>query len=332
LNQPDEIISTRFTPAGMNEVAKSFKEYNSMNTTGTVVSPSSNVVNFTCGSTTNEMETILSEEGAAGYTIDKVFTDWTPATYAAQLEAPAATYGKGLVSWTPANNGAIAYLIEKNDEFVGITTESTFEVEAGADDVLTIRAANGRGGFGQAKTVEANTVTVTLNSAGYATLASDKALDFSSVEGLTAYIVTTTSATQATLTSVDAAPAETGLVLKGAENGEYEIPVVASAAAVEGNLLVAAVTATEVTANTVYVLNGNKFKVFADTKIPAGKAYLPMSTGARLLELVFDDATGIKSIDNSRLTIDNYYNLSGQQVKPTKKGIYVVDGKKVIIK
>jgi hypothetical protein len=45
-------------------------------------------------------------------------------------------------------------MIEKNGKFVGITTGSSMTVEANVEtDKLTIRAANGRGGFGEAKQV-----------------------------------------------------------------------------------------------------------------------------------------------------------------------------------
>ena len=45
-----------------------------------------------------------------------------------------------------------------------------------------------------------------------------------------------------------------------------------------------------------------------------------------------EDATGIRSIDNVQLTIDNsWYTLDGRQLqgKPTQKGIYIYKGKKV---
>lgn len=50
----------------------------------------------------------------------------------------------------------------------------------------------------------------------------------------------------------------------------------------------------------------------------------------------FDDGsgtTGIRSIDNGQLTIDNvFYDLSGRRVENPTKGIYIVNGKKVVIK
>lgn len=64
-------------------------------------------------------------------------------------------------------------------------------------------------------------------------------------------------------------------------------------------------------------------------------------TGAKSLEIA-DMATCITPIDNSELTIDNYYDLSGRRVQSNKvtgaqsnmlpKGIYIVNGKKMVVK
>jgi len=44
--------------------------------------------------------------------------------------------------------------------------------------------------------------------------------------------------------------------------------------------------------------------------------------------------TGIESIENGTIVNDNYYTIDGKLVKgqPTQKGIYVVNGRKVVIK
>jgi hypothetical protein len=100
-----------------------------------------------------------------------MYTNWDPATLARQLEAPAtAKYDNGTVTWTPANNGAIAYALFKNGEFVGITTGSTYNITVdAAKDALTIRAANACGGFGPeapvAGTATAINAVTTNNSA-----------------------------------------------------------------------------------------------------------------------------------------------------------------------
>ena len=336
LLDPSHLVSDRWNLTGINCDYTLAGEYGTKNAAGEDITPEANNVTFTKQNT--QMNTILSADQAATYTIGYVLGDWaaTAQQEAKQLDAPAVTYADGQVTWTPANDGAIAYLIEKNGEFVGITTESSFEIEAGATDVLTIRAANSRGGFGEPAIVQQEGfVTVKLNGSGLATLASDKALDFANVDGLTAYIVKSKNETEAYLTSVDAAPAATGLVLKGTADAVYSIPVATTApAAIEGNLLVAAVTAATVDANAVYVLSGDKFMVFEGTEIPAGKAYLPKNSSARSLQLVFDEATGISStqINHAQMT-NEVYNLAGQKLSvPTKKGVYVINGKKVIIK
>jgi transposase-like protein len=48
----------------------------------------------------------------------------------------------------------------------------------------------------------------------------------------------------------------------------------------------------------------------------------------------YPGTTDIHSIDNGELAIDNYYTLDGRklQVMPTVKGVYIVNGKKVVIK
>ena len=68
-----------------------------------------------------------------------------------------ASYKNGVVTWVPANDGAIAYALFKNGEFVGITEGTTFDVEVVKGDELTIRTANARGGFGPAAAVTITT-------------------------------------------------------------------------------------------------------------------------------------------------------------------------------
>jgi hypothetical protein len=89
-----------------------------------------------------------------------------------------------------------------------------------------------------------------------------------------------------------------------------------------------------------YALNGTAFVwVKNAVEIAANKAWLTVAapTSGQLhapaLNIVFDDATGVRPIDNGQLTIDNWYDLSGRKVAtPTKKGIYVKNGKKVVVK
>lgn len=163
----DKLISTRWRVAGMNNNNPvEFVEYKSVDESGSVISPESNVVTFTnAGGVT--METILTDAQAANFTLDKVFTDWAPAELTVQMDAPDAEMSDGTITWSPVDD-AIAYALFKNDELLGITTETSFDTntdseahsaprKAEGDDVYTIRAANLRGGFGEAKTIEVAT-------------------------------------------------------------------------------------------------------------------------------------------------------------------------------
>jgi len=88
---------------------------------------------------------------------------------------------------------------------------------------------------------------------------------------------------------------------------------------------------------TNYAFNGKAF-VFVKNAIEVGpnKAWLSVNTGvpSARITLVFDDATGVGSIENGKLTIDNWYDLNGSKLQgmPTKKGVYILNGKKVVVK
>lgn len=181
-------------------------------------------------------------------------------------------------------------------------------------------------------------ISVTLPSSGYGSLASAYGLDFSAVDGLTAYVATSTTTEAVTLTSVDELPANQGVILKGTA-GTYSIPVKADAAYEGTNLLSAAVTATDIEANTAYILQDGEFHlVTAASTVPAGKAYLLKSnvpSAARALTFAFVDneTSGIDAtLTNNGIVNNEIYNLNGQRVDAPTKGLYIVNGKKVIIK
>ena len=185
------------------------------------------------------------------------------------------------------------------------------------------------------------TVTATINSeCGYATFCSDKALDFSAVEGLTAYIVTSTESV-AQLKKVTKVPAGTGLVLEGDEEAtypkNYKIPVIATADAIEGNLLKAAMTETTAVEGDYVLAYKSNVRAFfpaeVDLTIPAGKAYLHIGSGAPAF-LPFDaETTGISAtLKNSEKANKEIFNLAGQRVSQPTKGLYIVGGRKVVVK
>lgn len=139
-----KIASTRWTPACMNVIAKNLYEYNTTDEDGKVISPAENKVKFTLNTEVNEYNTILTSAQAAEYTLDKVFTDWTPAALASQKDPIAAKVANGKLTWT---GNANMYMVEKNGEFAALTTETEYTIDD-ASAKYEVRAANEMGGFG----------------------------------------------------------------------------------------------------------------------------------------------------------------------------------------
>ena len=158
LLQPSKISKNRFTTAGMNVPADKFVEYNTVDSEGNVVSPASNILKFTKDSKTNEMETILTAEQASEYTLGKIFPTWTPDQDAKQLGLGLLTATGNTISWS-AVEGAKAYAVFKNGEFVAMTSATEYAIAGGTAADYTVRAANAMGGFG-----EASSTTTGINS------------------------------------------------------------------------------------------------------------------------------------------------------------------------
>ena len=224
-------------------------------------------------------------------------------------------------------------------------TTSTHTWEGDASSVTFSRSSGSYLQFTNIEVVLAPKVTIA--SSGYSSLASGYALDCANLpSGLKAYKVSEISKSEITLEEVTTAvAASTGLILKGTASTSYTIPVVASGTDISAsNKLKAAVTATTLDDGSFYILKGGKFCLVtgaadaAARTVPAGKAYLLASdvpASARELSFVFgnDETTGLKIISNSQLIGNSqFYDLQGRKVANPTKGLYIVNGKKVVIK
>ena len=174
LLDPSKLIETRWnTTNPLNCDYSIAGEYGTKDESGKNITPAENTITFPKEGTT--MNTILDASALETYSIQNVLGEWATEAQqqAKQLDAPTnAKYDNGTVTWTPANNGAIAYALFQNGEFVGITEGSSFNVTIDPDkDALTIRAANARGGFGPEASVSVipsaiNNVEADTNAAG----------------------------------------------------------------------------------------------------------------------------------------------------------------------
>ncbi len=104
----------------------------------------------------------------------------------------------------------------------------------------------------------------------------------------------------------------------------------------KGTLVDATINASDDNTNN-YALNGIQFVYVKDAiSVKANKCWLEVSTSnARALTIVSDsEATGIRSMDNGQLIMDNWYDLNGRKLNaaPTRKGVYIQNGQKVVVK
>ena len=191
-------------------------------------------------------------------------------------------------------------------------------------------------------TLTRSQISQSISSVGWATLYTPYALSFAGT-GLTAYTATVANG-QVTLAEVSDVPANTGVVLQG-EAGSYLISSIASSTTAQGELQGSATEALaydENAENDYYMLAHNsetgkvQFTKLTSGSIAAGKAYLVQAkgNGARTLNVVFaeDGTNGIQTLDKTPQADGACYNLNGQRVSQPAKGLYIVNGKKVVIK
>lgn len=180
----------------------------------------------------------------------------------------------------------------------------------------------------------------------WTTLTSAYNLDFSDVDGLTAYTAKYNKANDAVaLTPVKKVKAHTGLILKGEAGKTYTVPILASNE--EGldeatdNQLVDCVDALWSTGrdNDYFLYDGKFVKSAKDGWTLPGKSYLYINGGrgnggnSPLRVYVDNTATAIDGITNNPVVKDEaYYNLQGVKVQRPQHGVFIHNGKKVVLK
>ena len=130
-------------------------------------------------------------------------------------------------------------------------------------------------------------------------------------------------------------PAETAVVLKGAEGYFSFVPTESAPAITGSNDLLGTASALIATGNE-YVLASEGdavgfYKVEAGTAIPAGKAYITSTSSVKGFIFTEGGATGIQMV-NGQWSMENgaIYNLAGQRLQKVQKGINIVNGKKIL--
>ena len=190
---------------------------------------------------------------------------------------------------------------------------------------------------------------VSVPADGYATYYIDDVvtLDAASIEA-GAELLTVTAATEdaVTISALDVAASNTPLLIyNGGEkkiivkliptDAPEEMPTVAPA--FKGTLQDLTFNDAEMNRTNHYVLNENNFVWVCEAgTIEANRCWLEFGTHVKtapILKIVRNgDATGINNV-NANLN-SNYYNLQGRKLNgtPSKAGIYIQNGKKIVIK
>lgn len=186
--------------------------------------------------------------------------------------------------------------------------------------------------------------SVNITDAGWATLV--LGCNTTIPADVKAYAVSAVGDGYATLKEVTGTIPANEAVLLNADAGTYEFKYAEGATAVESNLLEGTVFDANIAAN-AYVLSAQgepavvgfyeaQLNLEENTKFKnnAFKAYLPATTAAESRFFVFnfgdDNATAIEGIEAENTADAVVYDLAGRRVQKAQKGLYIVNGKKVI--
>ena len=178
--------------------------------------------------------------------------------------------------------------------------------------------------------------TPAVTSFGWATYITTEAIEF---EANSAYVVTDASVSSGlTLAEVNKVPTGTPLLLKGA-GAKTAILLDAAPAAPATNLLTVSDGSDLASGSYPYVLAKNGanacFKQWTGAMSSLTDhvmLVLNEEVSARAIFELDDDVTAIAAVKTQNGENGQFFNLAGQRVAQPTKGLYIVNGKKVIIK
>ena len=316
--------------------------------------------NNTGVATVNAESGLVTIVGAGEATITATVTDGTNYTYDTKTATYTLSVGKATMkgltvsidNWrvgetasTPSvegneGNGAVTYTYaaQGTETFSGTkpTTAGSYTIK-----VTVAETANYLGGVA---TAEFTILNRQLTADGLFASGTKYASYYSGTEdidlgeGIAVHIITGVNGTSVTTTPLSFIPRGIPVLLESITGSPT-----ATESNTTGNMLQYASEATTVARSTgiAYVLYNNMYVRVTDNAIPAGKTYLLVpatsaAAGARQLSISHGNGTtGIESVDAS-LSSDNgerWFDLQGRRIsKPSKTGIYIRDGKKVVIK
>lgn len=238
-----------------------------------------------------------------------------------------------------------------NSYYPGKEGQGNKDIDANKSYTIYFRPAGGGGDgwhYGSFYVTPTTSVTVPLAPTGYGTY-------YNSVCGVTlpagaeAYIMADGAPTYTKIAdgnngSNNTVPADVAMLLKGTSSVALTLST-SITGSVGSNLLQGSdVSATTTGGSTYYKLTYGSEPGHEDIfgwywgedegaafTSPAHKAWLALPAGARaFVDLPGDETTGIKSMNNGQFDNGAVYDLQGRRVAQPTKGLYIVNGKKVI--
>ena len=174
----------------------------------------------------------------------------------------------------------------------------------------------------------------------------DERFDLATPSGYQAYKVSAAAVSGVTLEAIDYIPKGVPVILKTTASGISETTMNVKfdeqqeTSEIIGDVSFIGVPSTATDGvlpdGTAYILVSDEFILFEGTEaIPKHRCYLKFaSAGTRSIGINIEGegTTGIDSSDIQRKEMGHWYDLQGRRIeKPTQKGIYIKDGKKIVI-
>ena len=190
----------------------------------------------------------------------------------------------------------------------------------------------------------------TISESGYMTYSTNYPVDLSTISGGTAYVASSVTNGMVVLTKcTDKVPVGTGLIIAGTAGADFTIQTYSDAATFSGtNLLVGLPNGGTVAAATEgynYVFgwtdptNPGFYKVTTDEAALGNfKAYLHTTDAlgnatARLgLTIDGDETTAVQYVETTSQHSSNVFDLQGRRISQPAKGLYIMNGKKYMVK
>ncbi len=355
-----------------NRDPKIFGEYGTKNEAGENITPASNIINSFGGSFETILSEEQAAEFTYDKMFKENANAWDPASLTAQKEAPKATYANGELTWEAVEGAIAYAIFKNGTFVAIVEDATSLAVTAEEGDVLTIRSANAMGGFGVEATAEIGASEAAISDYDQGTLApgeypvikcdrvllaglntvvlpfattkeelgATKVLKYDGTEERDGMIYLKFSAVNtleantpyAVFVDVDT-PVEQfeGKVIEEASNiivNDDEYAFVGTYAAFEqGNSPIANGDLIAGKEEFVKANGGNAIKAYRAFMKKVGESQARVA-------FIFDDevVVGIEAAQMMDRLAQPIYNINGQQVTRTQKGVYIIDGKKVVVK